>query len=216
MTHKFAKHLLLAVGAVAFTAVAANATTLCTNPPTGTLAVTGSTVCTLGGLTFSWEALSYTPTAGNLNLVTPFTGIYGADYVLDFQFSGSGGTDVRMTYEVQSTSNNITQVDSTFLPSSDTAPPPSIQEVVWGCDPNSFGCSTVLATYNNTDGSLTFSPTFGPEQTIWITKDIQTGGPVAISGFTDSVVATPEPSSIGLLLIAAFGIAFSARKLRKA
>lgn len=225
MTHKFAKQFLFAVGAVALTAMAANATScdsgtvLVNAPPAGTPATT----CSLGSLTFTWESLSYSPSSGTLDIITPATGIYGSDYVLDFQFSGSGGTDVKMTYEVQDTAGvNISQVDSSFLATADDTPPASIQEVVCSVDPfapaNLGACprADVLATYNNTSGDLTFSDTFGPEGTIWIIKDIQTGGPVAISGFTDSVVATPEPSSIGLLLIAAFGIVATARKLRKA
>lgn len=220
MTHKFAKHLIFAVIAVALTAAAANATELCNSgtvlvnaPPAGTPA----TSCTLGGLTFTWEELSYDPTAGTLNIITPFTGITGDDYSLDFHFNGPAADDVLMTYEVSSTADNITQVDSSFSGIATTGA--SILESVCSADPALTGGACpegdVLAQYSNTTGALTFSSTFGPESEIWITKDINAGTP-AVSTFTDSVVATPEPSSIGLLLVAAFGIAATARKLRKA
>jgi hypothetical protein len=220
VTHKFAKHLILAVSVVAFTAMAANATEACNTgevPVTAPPADSGpALVCTLGNLTFSWEELSYSPTAGSLDIVTPFTTISGDDYILDFQFSGAPATDVLMTYEVSSTSDNITGVDSSFT-SADTAPPSGIVESVCSVDPGLYGgaCPTpdTLASYTNPPNT---SASFGAEQNVWITKDIQTGGPVAISTFTDSVVETPEPSSLGLLFLAAFGIAASARKLRKA
>lgn len=223
MTHKFAKHILFAVSAVALTAMAANATTACdsgsvtvTAPPTSTPAL----VCTLGGLTFSWEQLKFTPSTppSTVDITTPFTGIYGNDYVLNFSFVNGPPppVDVLMTYEVSSTTANLTQVDSSFT-STDTTPPASITETVCGTDPGlSMGtCTDVLAVLNNT-GGLNYSGTFGPAQNIWIIKDIGTGGPISISTFNDSVVATPEPSSIGLLMIAAFGIVATARKLRKA
>lgn len=228
MTHRFAKHLIFAVSAVALTAMAANATTACdsgsvtvTAPPAYTNPPTPALVCTLGGLTFSWEQLKFTPSGpppSTLDITTPFTGIYGNDYVLDFSFVNGPPppVDILMTYEVSSTSANLTQVDSSFSQPAGTTPA-SITETVCGSDPAlTFGtCTDVLAVASN-NGGLTYSSTFAAHQNIWIIKDIGSGAPVPISTFTDSVVATPEPSSIGLLLLAAFGIAVSARKLRKA
>jgi len=219
VTHKFGKYLILAIGALGLSALPAFATgcdagiVLVNAPPAGTPA----TVCTLGALTFTWEELSYDPSAGTLNLITPFTGVTGGDYSLDFQFNGANADDVLMTYEVSSTSDNISQVDSSFQGIVTTGA--SILEQVCGVDPALHGgaCPTVdvLATYSNLTGGLTFSSTFGPESNIWITKDIQVGTP-SISTFTDSVVATPEPSSIGLLLMAGFGIVAASRKFRRA
>jgi hypothetical protein len=227
VTHKIAKHIILAVGAVAFTAASAFATTACdsgsvtvTAPPAYTNPPTPALVCTLGGLTFSWEQLKFTPSAppSTLDITTPFTGIVGNDYDLNFSFVNGPPppVDILMTYEVSSTGANISAVDSSFS-SADTLPPASITETICGTDPGLSGgtCTDVLTVLANTGGSA-LSGNFGPVQNIWIIKDIGTGGPIAISTFTDSVVATPEPSSIGLMLIAAFGIAASARKLRKA
>lgn len=220
MTHKISKFFILAIGALSLSALPALATQACNPSPSGDLDVTTGLTCSMGGLTFTWEQASFQPPEGydSLGLITPFTSINGDDYDLDFQFSGAPATDILMTYEVSSTSDNITQVDSSFATNGDTTPPSSISETVCGADPALSGgaCTDILAQYSNTTGSLTFSSTFGPEQNIWILKDIETGGPSAISAFTDSVVATPEPSAIGLMLMAAFGIAVSARKLRKA
>jgi hypothetical protein len=227
VTHKFAKHLIFAVSAVALTVAAANATESCLTgnvevlaPPTGS----PDTVCTMGGLTFSWDALTYTPAtpASTLDISTPYSGIYGDDYSLYFTFSaGNSPQDINMTYEVQSTSANITQVDGFLEPTSDETTTPSIGETVCGNNPalDPLGqCNDVLATYTNlnTSGGVTYSESFAPQSTIWIIKDIQAGSPLAISYFGDSVVATPEPASLGLLLLAAFGMVVSARKLRKA
>ena len=214
MTHKLAKHFIFAVSAVAFTAMAANATESC---ETNGLAVTTGLQCTLGTLTFTFEQVA--PSSGTVDLLYPFTGITGDDYTLDFQIAGGNPSgDLVLTYEVQSTSDSITQVDSSFGATGDTAPPSTISEDVCGADPatNGGACSPTLASYSNTTGNLTFSSTFGPDSTIWIVKDINYGAPGVVSTFTDSGVATPEPSSLGLLALAAFGIAASARKLRKA
>jgi hypothetical protein len=224
VTHKFSTYFILAIGALGLSALPAFATESCTSgdvpvvaPPADPNPPTTPLVCSMGALTFSWESLSFNPVGGNLEIVTPWSGIYGDDYSLEFQFSGVNETDVLMTYEVSSTSDDITQVDSQFTPVGGTAPA-NITESVCSVDPaaNAGMCPNgdVLASYSNTGGE-NFSGTFGPEENIWITKDIQTGTP-AISSFYDSVVATPEPSSIGLMLMAAFGIAVSARKLRKA
>lgn len=223
MTHKFAKHFIFAVSALALTVGAANATTSCTDPPSGDLTVTSSTTCSLGSLTFSWEQLTFSPSTppSTLSIVTPFTGIYGDDYDLNFQFAAGPPptVDILMTYEVSSTSDNITAVDSSFTQPDGTPPatPASITETVCGADPALTGgqCLDVLAVANNT-GGLTYSASFGPEQNIWIIKDVGTGNPISLSTFTDSVVATPEPSTLGLLFLAGFGIVASARKLRKA
>jgi len=226
VTHKFAKYIIFAVTAVALTTVAANATE-CTAgsievvaPPTGTPATT----CTMGDLTFTWDQLSYTPDAppSTLDISTPYTGIYGDDYSLYFTFSaGNSPQDINMTYEVSSTSDNITGVDGFLEPTSGETTIPAILETVCGNNPalDPLGeCNDVLATYsnNNTSGLVTYSTSFGPVSQVWITKDIQAGSPIAISYFGDSVVASPEPSSIGLMLLAAFGIVATARKLRKA
>lgn len=220
MTHKFAKHLIFAVSAVALTAMAANATT-CDTEPSGNLPLTSSTSCTLGGLTFTWTQLGFTgsvTTGDAVSIITPDTGVAGDDYTLNFQYSGYAGDDILMTYEVTApTGTTITGVDNGFFPVGDTAPPTGIGETV--C--TTATCGTVIATLPNTSGpteTLTFSQGY---QSVWIIKDIQVGNTnppgVSATSFLDSVVATPEPSSLGFLFMAGLGIVGAARKkFRKA
>jgi hypothetical protein len=211
VTHKFAKHLIFAVSALALTVGAANATESCA---TNDLAVTTGLVCTLGDLTFTFSQVN--PSSGTVEFLAPYTGIDGDDYNLDFQIAGgSPSGDLVLEYEVQDSAGaQLSQVDSSFGATGDTAPPSTISEDV--CSGIVDGaCSGLITAYTNSTGALTFSSTFGPLSQVYIIKDIDYGSPGVISTFTDSVVATPEPSSLGLLLVAAFGIAVSARKFRK-
>lgn len=220
MTHKFAKFLIFAIGVLGLSALPALATPACNQ--SGGLVLSDGTVCTLGGLTFDFESISFDPnnSADSLEIEgAPASYISGSDYVLDFQYLGVTPTDIDLVYSVTSTADNISQVDSSYqVPTcqltSSCEPPASIVEDVCASDPlSASGCGIPLAGETNSSGAVTFSGTFGPEQEIWIEKDITNPG---FSSFTDSVVATPEPSSLGLLFMAAFGIAAAARKYRRA
>lgn len=211
MTHKFAKYLILAIGALGLSALPALATTC-----GGGLTLTDGTVCTLGALTFDFESISFNPAASvdTLSLISPGTGVFGDDYVLDFDYLGDVPTDINLVYGVTSTSGTITEVDSTYMPT--TATPQSLVVDVCGDNPatNLGACSPVLASVPNNTGALTFgSITGGPVSSIYVETDITNPG---FSSFTNSFVATPEPSSIGFMLIGALGIVAASRKFRRA
>jgi hypothetical protein len=206
VTHKFATYFILAVGALSLSALPAVA-----GPATcggGEVVVTG-TVCSLGDLTFTFDLVSFAPGSPSdvLQLTTPYTGISGDDYVLDFQ-DGPSVTDLQVDYTVTSTSTNIIGVDNSYGP---TGLAQSLVEDVYASEVDGAG-SDLLATVNNTTGDLTFASLPSAVSSVYIEKDFTNPSSV----FTDSIVATPEPSSFGLLLIAAFGIAAASRKFRRA
>ena len=203
MTHRFAKYLILAIGALGVSALPAFAAQACANQAV----VTGFS-CSLGNLTFSFESVGITNT-GSLFLLTPFSGVYnnGTDTVLEFQYSGALPADFNLTYEVSTNdgSSTISAVDSSF-------PTPAngggdITENVCGQDPavNAGSCQPNLVSVDNNTGVLTFSKSFGPVSQMWVVKDVTDPSP-GFSNFTDSVVTTPEPASeaavLGLGLVA--------------
>jgi hypothetical protein len=198
--------------------LAANATPVtpdCAN--TTPTAITDDFVCTLGGLTFDFSGISVVP-VGTDYLIDPATGVYGNDVVLDIDVVStdlSSGVDTNLTYSVTSTSANIAGVDNSFGTGTG-----SIGETVCAT-PLVFGTSCdssadTLASFTNTTGALdTVLFAGGPTSSVYIYKDAEG----TYSSFTDSIVesaATPEPSSLGLMLAAGLGIVGLARKFRRA
>jgi hypothetical protein len=120
-----------------------------------------------------------------------------------------------MIDEIQSTSADITALDSSFPFISGTPTAGHISEVACSVNPsapaNEGNCppSDILGSAINSTGAITYTGTFGPVGTLWVDKDITDNG---FSSFTDSVLettATPEPSSIALFgtgLLAAAGV----------
>lgn len=214
MTHKFAKYFILAASALGLSALPALATTCGSGG--GTVVVTG-TVCSLGGLTFDFESVTFVPgTPVPVLELEPSSGVVGDDTVLDFQYLAENTpSDINLVYSVTSTADNITQVDSSYPAVVPNTPPASITENVCSANPLPLGCPAgdFLAEVTNSTGNPTYSGVFGPESVIYITKDVANNG---FSSFTDSVVATPEPSSIGFMLIGALGIGLLSRKFRRA
>jgi len=213
VTHKFAKYLFLATSALGLSALPALAIT----PPcvAGFTVATG-TSCALDGLTFDFENVQFNPSSGtpapSLEL-DGLTGVTGDDFVLDFSVSVGGETmppaadDLLLDYTV--TGGSFSQVDNSFL--SDGSGTQSLIEDVYS-DPSGLagGAPGTLLTLplKNTSGALQFSGTFGPVGSVYIAKDFSG----LTSQFSDSIVSTPEPSSLGLLLFGAFGIVAAARR----
>ncbi len=211
MTHKFAKFLIFATSALGLSALPALATT-CTADEG--VSITAGFTCSLGGLTFDFTNVAFTPSNGEPAPVVELdniTGITGDDYTLGFSVSVGGETtppaaeDLDLNYTV--TGGSFTQVDNSFL--SDGSGDQSLNEDVY-TDPSR---STLLAVMDNTAGTEEYSSTFGPVSGVYIQKDFNG----LTSEFTDSIVSTPEPSSLGLLLFGAFGIVVAThRKFRRA
>jgi hypothetical protein len=207
VTHKFAKFLILAVGALGLSALPALAGTCA-----GGDNVTSGFTCSLGSLSFDFTNVAFSPTGGTQSLtLTDQTGIYGDNYVLDFDASVGSAGDLGIDYTVTSTSDNLTTVDNEYSPTG--APLQSLDETVCtvGTNPTP-SCGTVLQTLDNETGNEEYSESFGPESSVYIEKDFN----VPTSQFNDSIIATPEPTSLGLMLIGALGIGLASRKFRKA
>jgi len=204
VTHKFAKYLILAAGALSLSALPALATTC-----GGDLIVTSGTTCTLGALSFDFDTVSFDPAASADSLeLTTGTGISGDDYTLDFQVTPDGATDLLLEYTVTSLAPVITGVDNSYLSNGSSPADQSLDEEV--CTNST--CDDELMVLDNTTGGLQYSSPFAAQSSIFIEKDFA----FPSSFFTDSVVATPEPSSIGFMLIGALGIALVSRKFRRA
>jgi PEP-CTERM motif len=205
VTHKFAKLLTLAIGALALSAVPALATT-CAG---GEVVSTGFT-CSLGGLTFDFSSVQFIPSTGDPAPVLELdalTGISGDDYTLDFAVSvgaDPAADDLLLDYTVSG--GSFTQVDNGYLASGYEGQ---------GLIENVYTDSTMttrLATLDNSSGTEEYSTTFGPVGSVFIAKDFNG----LTSEFNDSIVSTPEPSSLGLMLMGAFGIGLISRKFRRA
>jgi hypothetical protein len=189
------KFLLLAsavLGAVSLPAAAAPLVPTCS-----TQSVVVAFQCSLGNLTFTFEAVNFTGGTGALFLETPPTGYANSVATLGFQVLANYPTDIHLIYEVQSTSPSVFTLDSTFTPFTGGLVAPQINESACGADPtlNVGSCTPMLANVINRSGQETFTSSFGPVSTFWIDKDITDPG---FSSFTDSVDA-PEPA-MGLVL----------------
>jgi hypothetical protein len=160
-------------------------------------------------LTFTFEEVTFTSSQGTtgdaLFLSTPPTAATPGLSTLGFTIDAAYPVDIELVYKVSSPSANITQIASTFGPPQPAGS--SIFESACATDPSIVppGCGTPLTTVNNTTGTYTVSPTFGPASTIYIDKDI-TDGTVSIPGsgfstFTDAVYdpSVPEPMTLSLL-----------------
>jgi hypothetical protein len=209
------KFLVLAPVILFGMSLAANANPISCADTTPT-AITDGFTCTLGGLTFDFSGISVVP-VGTDYLIDPSTGVYGNDVVLDIDVVSSdlsAGVDTALTYSVTSSSANIIGVDNSFGAGSG-----SIGETVCAT-PLVFGTSCdspadTLASFTNTTGALdTVLFASGGTNTVYIYKDAEG----TYSTFTDSIVlaATPEPTSLALMLVAGLGLAGLARKFRRA
>jgi hypothetical protein len=211
VTHKFAKLLILAAGALGLSALPALAGT-CAGGDT----VTSGFTCSIGSLTFDFTLVSFDPANSSDDLILDSnTGIQGGDdYVLDFQVTPNNATDLLLNYTVTSTADNLTQVDNSYLTNGSNPPDQTLDENVCtvGGTPGSPSCGTLLVALNNQVGNEEYSATFGPESSVFISKDFA----YPSSQFTDSIVATPEPSSLGLMFLGVLGIGMVSRKFRKA
>jgi hypothetical protein len=194
--------------------VAANASS-CADPSTPVQISTGF-VCTLGDLTFTFTSVAVLP-PGTDYLIDPATGISGNDVILDIDVVSPGliappfVADTNLTYTVTSTSADIAGIDNSF-PNSNLG---FISE--FACDSaivNKVCTGNTLATLNNTTPGVTDTAMFtgGPVNSISIYKDAEGN----FSSFTDSIVETPEPASLGLMLVAGLGLAGLVRKYRQA
>jgi hypothetical protein len=195
------KSIFTVLSAAALTAASvgyANATpSTCANQD-----VTTSLVCTLGGLTFTFEEVKFTGTGSAsdlLDLSTPPTAATPGLALLGFTVLATYPADIELVYKVSSPTANITQIASSFGPPQPSGS--SIFESACANDPTVIppGCGVPpLATVTNTTGAYTVSPTFGPVSTIYVDKDITDGG---FSTFTDAVYdpAVPEPMTLSLL-----------------
>ncbi len=204
MTHKFSKYLILAVGALGLSALPALADPACNNQ-----AVVNGFACSLGDLTFTFESVSLSGVPpGSLSLIAPpATEVNGNDTVLAFQYTGGGlPADFNLVYEVTTNdgADTISAIDSSF-PTPANGGGDITEDVCTSNDPIPSGCSTVEIASDNKTGITSYSSSFGPLNTIWITKDVTDPSP-GFTSFTDSVVTTPEPSSeaavLGLGLVA--------------
>jgi len=212
---KNAKFLFVASAVLLGTSMAASASPVCSNQT-----VVDGFSCGLGGLTFTFENVSFTgadPSVDALSLDTPPTGFSAGVADLGFQVLATYPVDIHLVYEVTSDTPGSFSVDSTFTPAS--GPPlPQINESVCSSDPEATEGSCpqgqVLAEVINATGSITSSSNFGPLSQFWIDKDITDPG---FSSFTDSVSTNvvPEPSTALFLGAAIFGFGLISRKLRR-
>jgi hypothetical protein len=171
-------------------------------------------ICTLGDLTFDFEAVNFLGANSGFDLLgleTPPTAAAPGVVTLGFQVLATYPVDVELDYSVTSTSADITALASTFGP-------PGVGEIfesACATDPTIVppGCGSPIATVTNTTGAYTVSPSFGPLSQVFVDKDVTDLG---FSSFTDSIQEStvPEPSSFGFLGVALCGLAVFARKLR--
>lgn len=212
MTHNFAKYLILAVSALGLSALPALAGTCAV----GDTVSTGYT-CSLGSVNFDFLNVAFTPLGGvpaPVLQLDALTGISGDDYVLDFSVSVGGETtppaaeDLLLDYTVSG--GSFSQVDNSYLATG--ANGQSLDETVCSSDPCTANPSNELVKLDNEVGGVMYSGTFGPDSSVYITKDFN----AVTSEFTDSIVSTPEPSSLGFMLIGVLGIGLVSRKFRRA
>jgi hypothetical protein len=202
------------LGSLAFAAVvlvgmssAASAAPLCASQ-----AVTAGLSCSLGGLTFDFNNVSFSPTSAGdaLNLESALTGVSGNDIILGFQINaGTAGfpVDIVIDYTVTSATANISGIDASYLGTSGTI----FETAKSG--------STIVSTLNdptNNNGVTVFGTpeSFGPYSSISIHKDIHA---ITFSEFTDSVVISgvPEPASLSMMGLGLLGLGLMGRRKRK-
>jgi hypothetical protein len=168
--------------------------------------------CTLGGLTFDFSSVSFSPQSMNdaLTLVAANTVVNGSDVVLGFQIGpGASGfpVDVTIAYTVTSDTANISGIDASYQGATGT--------IFENASVNGVVVSNISDGLNNNNVNVTGNPpTFGPYSSISISKDIDA---IDFSEFTDSVQVSsvPEPMTLSMMGVGLLGLSLISRRRKK-
>lgn len=187
------KHYFSAAIIIFSLITAANAATICASGGGTNISNTGTTTCSLGDLTFLFQAPGFSPTSTGDSLTVTDASMTGDDLVLEFGINpGTSGfpVDVNINYEVTSTTADITGIDAMF-PGGTTG---SIFEQACTAPTSATSlCTTpdTLSSITVTTGgvnSVGTPATFGPVSSVYIHKDIDA---ISFSEFTDSITESP-------------------------
>jgi hypothetical protein len=221
---KSLKYVFLALSILAGMSGLASATT-CGSSGGTDISNSGGTTCSLGDLTFTFQAPGFAPASSGQALIITAAAITTNDYTLDFGINpGATGfpVDVNIDYLVTSTSTNISGLDAMFSGgTSGTIVEQACTSALTGTA--SCPAGDTVSSLDLASGGIEMVGTpasFGPLSQVSLHENIDA---IGFSEFGDSIAVSsvppsspvPEPSAASLLGGALCGLALVSRKLRR-